>query len=803
MRYWPLLRKRLEMHPFRKTSPFYFGKVLRNEYLIVAFLLSWILSLFFWRSIFLGESFINNKLSITDPIYKELNIQVNPDLFFHPDPTYVLQDRPFLLFSAKTIASGYLPLWNPYHEGGTPFLANFLSSPLFPLKGILYLFSPLSVYPYYLILCLWMAGFFAYIFSRLIGLSGYGAFFVAATYMLSGYLISHLQWNILASLAALVPVVFITFQRAFLQKNLNSILLAGLALHLLLMTGNPTAAFVTVLSVSLYFIILILIQIRQDSQIKIWITSLRNLALMGSLGILLTAVLLLPFFELLQYSYSYKEEPNNIMIDFKRLGADGLKSMASLFLPHYKSVWFLSPLYRSNTYAYQGYCGLIALILAAYALVIKPINWPLVGILLFNSGFAFGIAPMSALNLVFPFNQVPAEYGLIPFSFSLIVLAGEGLDKIQKNFKPFLFYGIILVLSWITFNFFAGLSRQTNWLDSPWEEWRVLQFSLFFFILVTLLQYILKPPSRPMAFILLSCCDLFYNGYWVNPPQPKFHYPETFPIQKLKSDKSIYRILGMEGVSRLNTGMIHNLQDLQSYMTLILRRHREFMTLGDPKISTGISTATEVYDSPLWDLMNVKYILRRSDRPIPLNENFRLVYQNPYVLIYENLKAFPRAFVVPRIRVAESKSQALQILNESKMSLRQIAVIEAEEDREALEKAALLNASFSQGEVYNVKIDSYHLHKVILTTDLKIPGFLVLSDTLYPGWKVRVDGKEEKIYLTDYTIRGVFLDKGSHSVEFYYQPTSFKLGLYLSLSGFFFTALGFTVCRRSGIRREA
>lgn len=789
------MRKRLE------NSPFFFAKVFRNEYFMVAFLLTCLLSLFFWRSIFLRQSLINNKLSITDPIYKELNIQVDPGPFFYPDPTYALQDRPFLLFSARTIASGYLPLWNPYHEGGTPFLANFLSSPLFPLKGILYLFPPLSIYTYYLIFCLGMAGFFTYLFCRLTGLSRYGAFFAATGYMLSGYLISYLQWNILVSLAALLPVVFITFQRTFLRKNLSSILLAGLALHLLLMAGNPTAAFVAVFSASLYFISLVLTQIRKDRRVKIWAVSIRNLALIGGLGILLTAVLFLPFLELLPHGYSYKEEPDNVMINFKRLGTDGLKSIASLFIPHYKSVWFISPLYRSNTYAYQGYCGLVTLVLAAYALFTKPFNWPLIAVLLFNSGFAFGIAPMSALNFVFPFNQIPAEYGLIPFSFSLIVLAGEGLDKILKNFKPLLFYGIISILSWITLNFFAGLSRSVNWLDSPWEEWKNLQFSISFFILILLLNYILKPSPRPMAFILLGYCDLFYNGYWINSPQPKFYYPETSPIQKLKSDESIYRILGMDGVSRLNTGMIHNLQDLQSYMTLILRRHREFMALGDPKILTGISTATEVYDSPLWDLMNVKYILRRSDKPIPSNKDFPLVYQNPYLLIYENLKAFPRAFVVPRVQVVESKSQALQVLNESRTSLRQVAILEAEEDKEALEKASVLNTSppLQEGD-YRVKIDFYHLHRVILTTELKIPGFLVLSDTIYPGWRVRVDGKEEKIYPTDYAIRGVFLDKGTHTVEFYYRPISFKLGFYLSLFGFLLTALGFTVCRGPGVR---
>jgi len=788
---------------------------LRNEHLTVSFLLAGILCSFFWRCMLLGESLLDSQLSINDPIYKELGIQTSPSLFFRPDPTHVLQDRPFILFSAETLASGYIPLWNPYQEGGTPFFASFIASPLFPLKWILYLSSPLTGYSYYVVLPLGLAGFFTHVFSRLIGLSRYGAFFAATTYMFCGFIISHLQYA-LATPVTLMPIIFTTFQRAFTQRDLPSILFASLSFHLILLAGHPTIAFVILGATSIYFIALTLVYIREDLQAGRFIHHIQHLGVVGLLGLLLSAVLLLPFFELLKDGYTYKEESHNAMLDFKRLGTDGIKSMAGLFLPHYKTVWFTSPQYRSNTYAYQAYCGIVALVLFAYALVTKPIHWPLMIVFLLSSGFAFGIAPFSALNFTFPFNYIPAEYGLIPLSFTLIVLSGQGLDKIFEDFKPSKFYGVILILSGIALNFFAGLSRPLDWTSSSWADWRSFQVSGSLFLISALLVRLLGPPSRAnprrlsVAFILLSCADLFYNGYWVNPPQPKFDYPETSPIRKLKSDESLYRILGMDGVSRLNTGMIHHLQDLQSYMTIIQRRHREFMILGDPQIASRIATATEVYDSPLWNLMNVKYILRRSDKPIPQEESFRLVYRDPYVLIYENLRAFPRAFIVPNVHVVEGKSQAFQALSDYKARLRNIAVIEAEEDREALEKAELLNSyertrppdpALPEGEVYNVKMDAYQLHRVVLTAELKAPGFLVLSDTIYPGWRVQVDGKEEKIYPTDYALRGVFLDKGAHSVVFYYQPTSFKLGLYLSALGSGLTALGFTV--KSNFLRRA
>jgi hypothetical protein len=65
-------------------------------------------------------------------------------------------------------------------------------------------------------------------------------------------------------------------------------------------------------------------------------------------------------------------------------------------------------------------------------------------------------------------------------------------------------------------------------------------------------------------------------------------------------------------------------------------------------------------------------------------------------------------------------------------------------------------------------------------------GFLVLSDTYYPGWKVYVDGEKGKIYRANYAFRAVPLRAGIHRVEFVYAPLSFKLGAIIT----FLTIIG-------------
>jgi uncharacterized membrane protein YfhO len=61
------------------------------------------------------------------------------------------------------------------------------------------------------------------------------------------------------------------------------------------------------------------------------------------------------------------------------------------------------------------------------------------------------------------------------------------------------------------------------------------------------------------------------------------------------------------------------------------------------------------------------------------------------------------------------------------------------------------------------------------------PGVLVLSDVDYPGWKAEVDGRDAPVERVDYLLRGVRLEPGAHTVEFTYDPLSWKLGLGVSL----------------------
>jgi uncharacterized membrane protein YfhO len=72
-------------------------------------------------------------------------------------------------------------------------------------------------------------------------------------------------------------------------------------------------------------------------------------------------------------------------------------------------------------------------------------------------------------------------------------------------------------------------------------------------------------------------------------------------------------------------------------------------------------------------------------------------------------------------------------------------------------------------------------------TDIKIqvtssqPGYLVLSDTYYPGWNAYINRTKVEIFRANYAFRAIKIDPGNQNVEFKYEPVSVYLGGIISL----------------------
>ncbi|MBM3746925.1 MAG: YfhO family protein [Acidobacteria bacterium] len=126
--------------------------------------------------------------------------------------------------------------------------------------------------------------------------------------------------------------------------------------------------------------------------------------------------------------------------------------------------------------------------------------------------------------------------------------------------------------------------------------------------------------------------------------------------------------------------------------------------------------------------------------------------------VYENTQALPRFFLVGRLRHARSLDEAAARLRSRDFDPRVEAVVEG----------AFELGSSGGG---TVQVIEYALRRVALETDAAAPAFLVTSETHYPGWRVRVDGREQPIYYTNVAFRGLAVPAGRHRVEFEFTPS--------------------------------
>jgi hypothetical protein len=157
--------------------------------------------------------------------------------------------------------------------------------------------------------------------------------------------------------------------------------------------------------------------------------------------------------------------------------------------------------------------------------------------------------------------------------------------------------------------------------------------------------------------------------------------------------------------------------------------------------------------------------------------NYKTVHQDPNVEIFQNQNVYPRAFMVYEIINATSLNQAMDVLANPDLDLRQTAVVEnfPNDSKTAIDNTHQ-KAPSGTADVKRITPDAFTAE-----VQTNSPGLLVISEQYYPGWYAYVEGKETPIYAVDGILRGIFLNEGKHMVRLEYKPLSFSIGLAISI----------------------
>ncbi len=522
-------------------------------------------------------------------------------------------------------------------------------------------------------------------------------------------------------------------------------------------------------------------------------------------SLLLAAVQLLPFIDLLKES--------------ARLGAYGKIDLITMFfVPLRQLIMFFAPDFfgnpatanywgKVNYYEYCGYFGIGSILFILYLIVSKKINretcfWLLVGIM------ALFLATPNPISLL-PYNlRVPLLSSLLPArllfftTFAFSVLTAMGFNHLSKDFYSkkrrksltkflvclaCLFF--VLLSLWIfslCFQFLGyGHQRQIT-------SMRNLVLPSFYVLLVGALvissyfiskkfiskNFIFKKRIKLVFFLILVVIsfDLFRQGRKFLPFIDKdLVYPEIETTKFLKENLGYNRFVPLhQEIFGTNHQTVYHLESVEGYNPLHSKEYSLFVSMGQGRIpSKHLSSHFQRtvygrnYKSNVFKLLSVKYFLSFKDLS---SEDYPLVFEEGKTKIFENKKALPRVFLVCDW---EKRENFLEIINQ---------IISEEDPAEKVFLIKDIEVSCHQdGDLGEAKIVSYSSGRVEVETRTSEQEILVFSDVFFPGWKVFVDEVEREMLRVDYLLKGVVVPKGNHRAVFIYEPSSFKIGAGISI----------------------
>lgn len=716
----------------------------------------------------------------------------------------ITQYYPYKEISRKALRENDLTYWSRYTLGGYPQYALTMAGN-FDVTNVILLFfdNTETAYCVQMILLLLIAGISMYALLRYFSMPVAVAFIVGVVYMLNSMFVTTLFFPWILASFCWMPLVILFLDKSLYSGRMRDIAIGGLFTGLSLLASSVQTASFVVLVLGAYAVLWWMMYSIKRDDVPHVIKAAGGILL---LGVGISLVMWFPVLQLFLIDLTKSGElhlPGSGHASFiERIWA--FLFLLSFIVPEFAGnirAYDLTKLAGSTMMFYNGYIGFLPLAFGVWAVFRRRDNK--------HIGIFCVIALLGLIIPIFtPLLKYVYHRFFIIYIFAMSVLAAFGLkayleDK-RENGHPRLEKYLIGIFVGIIVTICAGNAVLYFWHDrlfiyarhfvesrlymanllagnSQWYVGRVEKlfdhFSMFspsmyvpafliglcVFLIWLYARRKISPRIFLGGFFVITFTQLLLFAYnWIPMVDRNEYplYPETAATDFFKGDTDIYRVVVYDGdkdehpVFSPNILSVYGIETINGYESVEPKTFLFY--LGDLQPN-------------LLGLCNVKYLITHDSTELP-GDSWELRYRDGHgTKIYYNNYFMPRTFMRYDYRVLP-RQEILRGLKKAELDI---------DDCVFFDKEPLRRLSREEGlpAEYKVNMAEYSSNRIRFTVDTSRDGYVIVSNTWYPGWRCSVDGKEAEIMKANYIMWSVWIPQGSHEVEFAFSPSVFTAGL--------------------------